>query len=109
MPQYKLHYLDGRGSAELARLVFAAAGVNFEDIRYSREDWPNHKQSAKYNFLCSFVNSKSIFFFYIDFPFQQVPVLEVDGVFINQSRVIAAYVAKQHGLRYHFVYIFIFL
>lgn len=50
MPQYKLHYLDGRGSAELARLVFAAAGVNFEDIRYSREDWPNHKQSAKYNF-----------------------------------------------------------
>ena len=32
-----------------------------------------------------------------EFAFGQLPVLEVDGVRINQSRVICAYVAKQCG------------
>lgn len=38
MPSYKLTYFNGRGRAELARLIFAAAGVPFEDERIS--DWP---------------------------------------------------------------------
>jgi hypothetical protein len=30
----KLLYFDGRGVVEPARLMFAAAGVEFEDVRY---------------------------------------------------------------------------
>ena len=34
MPEYKLHYFNFRGKAELIRLVFAAAGESYEDVRY---------------------------------------------------------------------------
>ena len=43
MPSYKLHYFDARGYGEMIRLVFAEAGVEYEDVRYSREEWPKHK------------------------------------------------------------------
>jgi hypothetical protein len=44
MPSYKVVYFDGRGRAELTRLVFGAAGQAFEDVRV--KDWPNGKESA---------------------------------------------------------------
>jgi glutathione S-transferase len=75
--KYKLYYFNGRWAAEPTRLVFAAAGVPYEDIRISDTDWATRKS---------------------EFAFGQLPILEVDGVFINQSRVICAYVAKQFGL-----------
>jgi len=31
------------GRAELARLLFAEAGVDYEDKRFSREEWPSIK------------------------------------------------------------------
>jgi len=43
MPSYKLLYFNARGAAELARLVFKQAGVEFEDFRFTREEWPNYK------------------------------------------------------------------
>lgn len=43
MPEYKLTYFNGRGRAELTRLVFAAAGEKYEDERVN--DWPKHKES----------------------------------------------------------------
>ena len=43
MPSYKLIYFNSRGGAELARLVFAAAGKEYEDVRIPREEWPNKK------------------------------------------------------------------
>lgn len=46
MPSYKLHYFDVRGSAEVARLLFKVADVDFEDIRYSREAWPDKKSGT---------------------------------------------------------------
>ncbi len=45
MPQYKLTYLDGRGRAEIIRLVFAAAGVDFEDHRVSLDEFAQFKSS----------------------------------------------------------------
>jgi glutathione S-transferase len=77
MSTYKLYYFNGRGRAELARLIFAAAGEKFEDIRYERNEWPSHKS---------------------EMPLGQMPVLEVDGVKLPQSMTIARFLAKQFGL-----------
>ena len=40
MPTYKLTYFDIRGRAEMTRMTFAAAGVEFEDCRVQFQDWP---------------------------------------------------------------------
>lgn len=41
MPVYKVINFDARGAAELSRLVLKVAGVEFEDIRIPREEWPS--------------------------------------------------------------------
>ena len=38
--KYTLTYFDGRGRAELARMVFALTGVEYEDRRVKSVDWP---------------------------------------------------------------------
>jgi len=82
-PQYKLTYFDLRARAEPTRLVFAYAGVDYEDVRISwenkAEDWNPIKNSAKY-------------------PFGQLPILEVEGVTLCQSMAMFRFVAKRHGL-----------
>lgn len=46
MPEYKLHYFNWKGRAELARLILKQADVEFEDVRYDRvNDWPSIKAS----------------------------------------------------------------
>jgi prostaglandin-H2 D-isomerase / glutathione transferase len=45
MSQYKLTYFNGRGRAEGVRLLFAAAGVDYEDVRIEKEQWPELKPS----------------------------------------------------------------
>jgi len=77
MSTYKLFYFNGRGRAETTRLIFAAAGQKFEDIRYEDDEWPSHKSQM---------------------PLGQIPVLEVDGVKLPQSIAIARFVAKQLNL-----------
>jgi hypothetical protein len=51
MPVYKLHYFHSRGRAEPTRLIFAAAGVKYEDIRYTSEEWQKIKQGEFRNQL----------------------------------------------------------
>jgi len=46
---YKLTYFNGRGRAELSRLIFAQAGVPYEDVRIEGAQWPQLKPSE----LCS--------------------------------------------------------
>ena len=41
MVNFTLHYFNGRGRAEISRLIFAHAGVAFNDNRI--EDWPKTK------------------------------------------------------------------
>ncbi|UJR07814.1 hypothetical protein I4U23_012097 [Adineta vaga] len=77
MVSYKLYYFNGRGRAETARLVFAAAGQKYEDVRFEQEQWPAHKS---------------------EMPLGQVPVLEFDGVKLPQSTAIARFLAKQFQL-----------
>ena len=45
MSQFKLIYFDGRGRAESIRMVFAASGTPFEDVRIQTQDWPKMKTS----------------------------------------------------------------
>jgi glutathione S-transferase len=77
MSTYKLYYFNGRGRAEIARLIFAAAGEKFEDIRYGSDQWPAHKS---------------------EMPLGQMPVLEFNGVKLPQSMTIARFLAKQFNL-----------
>jgi len=53
MASYKLYYFNARGAVEPIRIMFAQAGVKYEDIRFEGEDWKNnfkpgtsHKQNA---------------------------------------------------------------
>ncbi|XP_070543838.1 glutathione S-transferase 1-like [Ptychodera flava] len=83
MPIYKLKYFANRGRAEPSRLVFAAAGVEYEDIRFDPEQWQSEKESVS-------ASGK--------YPFGQMPVLEVDGEVIAQSQAIARYLANEFEL-----------
>ncbi|XP_077999269.1 hematopoietic prostaglandin D synthase-like [Glandiceps talaboti] len=78
MPKYRLTYFNIRARGEVSRLLFAAAGVDYEDVRIATENWPSEKTSGK-------------------FPFGQMPILEVDGITIAQSYAIARFLANEFG------------
>ena len=47
MSSYKLYYFNARAGGEPIRIIFAQAGVKYEDIRFEREgeEWvKKHKQ-----------------------------------------------------------------
>ncbi|XP_038061646.1 S-crystallin SL11-like [Patiria miniata] len=77
MPSYKVIYFNGRGYAETTRMMLAHVGQEFEDVRYTREEWLEHKPNV---------------------PLQQLPNLEVDGKIILQSRAMHGFVAREFGL-----------
>ena len=78
MAQYKLTYFDfdgGRG--EPVRIAFHAAGIDFEDERWSFQDFQEKRGET---------------------PFNAVPVMEIDGTTITQSSAMCRYVGKLAGL-----------
>ena len=77
MPTYKLYYFNSRGGAELSRLIFAQAGVQYEDVRVEGEEWQKLKPNT---------------------PYGTIPVLEVDGKMLSGSAVIARFLAEEFGL-----------
>ena len=77
MTTYKLVYFNARGGAEVIRLIFAQAGVTYEDKRVDRDEWAKLKPST---------------------PTGQLPILEVNGKAMHGSRPIARLVAERYGL-----------
>ena len=46
-PKYVLTYFAVRGRAEITRLLFKVAGVEFEDKRLTFEEWGKEKEHLK--------------------------------------------------------------
>jgi len=89
MTEYKLHYFNLRGKAELVRLVFAAAGQEYQDIRYN----PMPPMSADPAIKLDWNDEAKA-----TMPLGQMPVLEVDGQKFCQQSAIARFLAKRFGL-----------
>lgn len=77
MPTYKLIYFNVRGRAEAIRLVLAASGTKYEDVRIEFEQWPALKPTTTFGVL---------------------PMLEVNGKKLAESNAIGRFLAKEHGL-----------
>ncbi len=43
MPHYKLIYAEAKGLGEIIRMIFAQAGVDYEDVRQTKEQWEQLK------------------------------------------------------------------
>ena len=55
MSAYKLTYFQLRGKAEAIRMTFAVAGVDFEDVRVSLDDWVSKLKYCEYVTVCWFI------------------------------------------------------
>ncbi|XP_075410180.1 glutathione S-transferase A2 [Tenrec ecaudatus] len=76
----KLHYFNGRGRMEAIRWLLAAAGVEFEEkFIESPEDLDKLKSDGS-------------------LMFQQVPMVEIDGLKLAQTRAILNYIASKYNL-----------
>ncbi|XP_045699225.1 glutathione S-transferase A2-like [Phyllostomus hastatus] len=76
----KLHYFNGRGRMEPIRWLLAAAGVEFEEkFLETPEDLEKLRNDG---YLL----------------FQQVPMVEIDGMKLVQTRTILNYIAAKHNL-----------
>ena len=78
MSNYKVTYFDfdgGRG--EPVRIALHAAGIAFEDVRWSFPEFGENRGSLRFN---------------------AVPTLEIDGKVITQSNAISRYIGKMAGI-----------
>uniref|UniRef100_A0A8C5YJF5 glutathione transferase n=1 Tax=Marmota marmota marmota TaxID=9994 RepID=A0A8C5YJF5_MARMA len=75
-----LHYFDGRARMESIRWLLAAAGVEFEEkFMKTREDLEKLRKDGS-------------------LMFQQVPMVEIDGMKLVQTRAILNYIAAKYNL-----------
>ena len=75
-----LTYFRGRGRAETTRWMLAAAGVTFENVPIDTpEQLADLRASGK-------------------LPFDQMPLLEIDGLCLSQSSAMIRYLARRGGL-----------
>lgn len=77
MPVYKLYYFNMMGGPEVIRWIFVQAGVPFEDIRLSQEEWAVFKPQT---------------------PHGGLPVLDIDGKLLAGRGPIQRYLAEEFGL-----------
>lgn len=80
MTQATLTYFRGRGRAETTRWMLAATGVSFSNIAVDTpEELAALRASGK-------------------LPFDQMPLLEIDGLCLSQSSAMIRYLARRSGL-----------
>lgn len=78
MSKPKLTYFDMAVSrGEECRLALTCAGVEFEDVRLTREQWLALKPST---------------------PYGSLPTLEIDGAVLAHSNAILVYIGRRWGL-----------
>ena len=53
MPNYTLHYFNGRGRAEILRMMMAMAGIKYMDKRYEFSDWDRCRNGKELSAVCS--------------------------------------------------------
>lgn len=53
-PTYKLYYFNVKALAESIRILFAYGGIDYEDIRIAKEDWPALKPSMIFQTINTF-------------------------------------------------------
>ncbi|KAA0717596.1 Glutathione S-transferase [Triplophysa tibetana] len=75
-----LHYFNGRGKMESIRWLLAAAGVEFEEVFLTKRE-----QFEKLN------NDGALMF-------NQVPLVEIDGMQLVQTKAILNYIAGKYNL-----------
>ncbi|XP_074166755.1 glutathione S-transferase-like [Sminthopsis crassicaudata] len=76
----KLYYFNGRGRMESVRWLLAAAGVEYEEKLFkTAEEFENLVKGGK-------------------LMYQQVPMVEMDGMSIVQTRAILKYIAAKYDL-----------
>ncbi|XP_076456450.1 hematopoietic prostaglandin D synthase-like [Babylonia areolata] len=80
MAAIKLYYFNFWGRGELCRLLLAASGCDWEDIRFSKDEWNN---TDRYKPLA---------------PFGKAPFLYCNGQYHGQSIAIANFLAREFGL-----------
>ncbi|XP_046392666.1 glutathione S-transferase-like [Ischnura elegans] len=73
-PKYTLKYFNLRGLGEPLRFLFAYGGIEYEDVRFSFEEWPALKGSM---------------------PYGKAPVIETDGEVLHQTMAMGRYLARQ--------------
>merc|ERR1712012_218549 len=73
----KLTYFNARGRAEVSRLMLAHKGVDYEDCRITREQWPELKPKT---------------------PFGGIPLLQYNGLELAQPMTIARFLARELNL-----------
>ena len=75
----KLYYFNSYGRAEVIRLLLDYAKAEYEDIRYTKEEWAEVKNDSE------------------KFRYGQVPVLEKDGKFYCQTIAILRFLGREYG------------
>lgn len=85
-PKPRLLYFDGRGAAELSRILMHIGGMQFDDVRY---DIAKHGEDSSdgHKFLTDREEGK----FAVNMD--RLPILEVEGAQIGQSRAIERFVS----------------
>lgn len=85
-PQLRFFYFNFPfWRAEVCRVALVLGDVPFEDVRVSREEWKEYKESG-------------VLKGGISLPFGQLPALEIDGKIFAQTGGIARYCGKISGL-----------
>lgn len=90
MGEPKLIYFDARGVVEPTRILLAAAGVKYEDKRYTVDMTTKPPSAPEFN------AAKESGALAVNMG--RAPMLEFDGAQIGQSHAIARFLARQHSM-----------